>query len=229
MAWDNVDKFKPESGGGFGKLQEGSNYVRIVSEPSGFYSHYNPNTKKSTICSGDGCEICKLGNKPASRFIINAFEIEVVNGKFTGKKTLKHYEVPYTIINMLMGYQLDPEYKYDSIPGWDCNIKKETGSDVKDVKYTVIPSRKDSALTDEETDQAGDFETPDEVIDKKRGFNGDAPLNRNMPQAEMENGTAKKAEKAVTAGDDEQPPLPTNDDSVNPRDENEINLDEIPF
>jgi len=224
MSWSDVDEHKPESSG-WGKLKEGSNYIRIVSEPTGFYSHYNPSTKKSTICLGTKtmpCDICQMGSKRSSRFIINAFELVVgSDGKFTGQKILKHYEFPYSIINALEGYRLDPEYKYESTPSWDVNIKKETGSEPKDVKYQVIPARKDRALSKEELEQMEGFETPDEMIAKKREFEGGKPVEENP----------KPAGKAVTANDDEVPlpARPEGGDVPDPEGEEEINLNDIPF
>ena len=216
MGWDNVEEMKPESGP-WGKLKEGINYLRIVSEPSGFRSHYNPSTKKSSVCTStktELCDSCKAGNKPSSRFIMNAFELVMKDGKFTGEKILKHYEFPYSIINMLEGYRVDPEYKYDSVPNWDTNIKKEVGSEPKDVKYFVIPARKDRPLSAEEKSAIEGFETPDEMVAKKSGVEKPTP----------------DASKAVTATnvDDELPPV--KDEAVpDPEGDESIDLNSIPF
>ena len=237
MSWKSVDENRPQESS-WGKLKEGSNYIRIVSEPSGYKSHYNPTTKKSVICLStetELCSICKMNNQPKSRFVINAFELVIgKDGKFTQERILKHYEFPYTIIKDLEGYRIDPEYKYDSIPGWDVNIKKTTGTEAKDVKYQVIPARKDRPLSKEEKEQMEGFPSPDEMIAKKMEKEGGMPVEETptkpRPKATIEEeppveSDSNSSGRVVTADNEESPV----DDIPNSEGDENIDLNDIPF
>lgn len=79
-----------------------------------------------------------------------AFVCNVIN-RATGEVEL--FDLRSTIYTQIVSYAVNPEYgnPADEAQGYDIVIKKEkTGPLPQNVKYTVIPARSNSPLTDEE-------------------------------------------------------------------------------
>ena len=86
-----------------------------------------------------------FSDKPQFAYVCNV--IDRTDG------SIKLYDLKRTIYTQLLEFAQNPEYGNPADPkiGYDVTIKKEkTGALPQNVKYSVMPSRKTSPLTDEE-------------------------------------------------------------------------------
>ena len=119
---------------------EGNNVIRLVSEFVDFGSHYNPVTKKSSICIGKtkGCLGCKAGLNLSVKFL--GYVIDRADGK------IKTYKMPYAVSGAIDKLSQSAEYQFDGLPPYDIIINR-VGKE-KDTKYAIMASRKDTELTE---------------------------------------------------------------------------------
>ena len=126
-------------------LDEGDNKIRIISTMEVLAKHFDPASKKSFVCFGKdkGCPWCKQENKPQIKFMMY-----VIDRK---DEIIKIASFGYKIISAIEGYKNNKEYAFDVLPEYDITITKtKTGSEAKDVEYSVIPARSNTSLTEEE-------------------------------------------------------------------------------
>ena len=86
-----------------------------------------------------------FSDKPSFAYVCN-----VIDRK---ENKIKLFDLKATIYSQIVDYAQDPEYgdPSDEVKGYDLNVKKEkTGSQPQNVRYTVMPSRSSSPLTEEE-------------------------------------------------------------------------------
>ena len=144
----NFTVLKEYNIGGSGEwynLDEGDNKIRIISTMEVLAKHFDPASKKSFVCFGKnaGCPWCKQENKPQIKFMMY-----VIDRK---DEIIKIASFGYKIISAIEGYKNNKEYAFDVLPEYDITITKtKTGSEAKDVEYSVIPARSNTSLTEEE-------------------------------------------------------------------------------
>lgn len=150
-------------------LEAGDNKVRLVSEYEVLARHWT-GKGKSTVCVGKdkGCIFCNVGkneeaNKPAIKFLM--WVIDRRDGQF------KIAEVGWTVVKAIGDLETDEEYAFDpatGLPGYDLNIKKTvkgSGTQPSDFEYSVIASRTNKPLTDEETAQIKELKSIKEIVE----------------------------------------------------------------
>lgn len=151
-------------GGGWIKLEEGDNRVRIVTEIEDYGSHYLPSggSKKSQICIGseNGCPACSMNLRPSAKFL--CYAIDRKDGE------LKLLNFGYTVFKQFKALSQDAEFGFDAIPDYDINIHK-TGKGVE-TEYSIIPGRNATPLTIQEQDEIGKIKkTASEIIEAMKG------------------------------------------------------------
>lgn len=82
---------------------------------------------------------------------------------------IKQAKLPYTVVKAIRGLMEDPDYAFTEFPmPRFINIKaKNAGS--KEVEYTVIPSPKETPVSQEILGELAKKPTPEEIIEKIRG------------------------------------------------------------
>lgn len=139
---DDYSKYDIPSGtGNFLKLEDGANKIRLCTKALEVAYHEDKTGTKysTTVCSGDGCELCKAGNPKKFKY---AFL--VINRK-DGKPYI--YESPITVFRQIVAYETNQEY--GDIRKYDITINK--AGIARNTTYTIMPSPKKSDLTDDET------------------------------------------------------------------------------
>jgi hypothetical protein len=128
----------------FMKLQAGKNVVRIVSNPSKIYQHWektNDGKMKKITCIGADCPICKIGHTAQVRF-----QMKVLDKIDATDPQPKILETGATIIRQIGAYIQDEDFGHPS--KYDIKIQKEGLG--RDTRYTVTASPHKSEITERE-------------------------------------------------------------------------------
>lgn len=159
MAKWNDPNLIPPSGGGYFKLKQGENKIRIVSEAEVFGKHFV--NKRSSVCMGkEDCPYCIDGDKSKPSWLM--WIIDRTDNQ------IKMFEAGYQIIKQIQKMAQGTEYGFDALPAYDMYIQKEGES--LETEYTVTPARKDSPLTEEEKENITTLKSPSKIVeDKKKG------------------------------------------------------------
>lgn len=156
------EKYNLSEDGGWMKLEEGDNKVRIVELNYADYgSHYLPSKKKSYACIGKekGCPLCEKGDKPSVRYI--TWVIDRMDGQF------KRMEFGYSIAKQLETFANNDDYGIDE-SGFPYDITINRKGSGLDTEYTVLPSRKDSPLTEEEKEKIDELDNLHELVEERK-------------------------------------------------------------
>lgn len=156
MKWNDQNLIPPTSGG-YLKLKQGENKIRIVSEAEVFGKHFK--NKKSTICLGkEICDLCIEGDKPKPSWLM--WVIDRADGE------IKMLEAGYQIISQVQKMAQSSEYGFEGLPSYDIIIQKE--GEGLDTEYIATPARKDSDLTEEEKEDISALKSPSEIVEEKK-------------------------------------------------------------
>lgn len=228
--WGNkeaAEEYKPKGGSGFwGKLEEGDNKLRLVSDYKYIGYHWQGMGKPSVVClnnaepypKSDKCALCRqkkevngkqYPNSPSPKFVVNCIDLSD-----TKDLAIRHYEFPYAVIDAINGYALDPDYKFENLPEWDMIITKETKGEKK-VDYKVRAARKNRPLSETEKELMEEFESPEDVVKFKLEKAAEE-------QGEIESQNAQ-ADEVVSPDNIED------EKSEQEKFADEVNLDDIPF
>jgi hypothetical protein len=111
--------------GGFFKIKEGDNRVRLLSECLPHQNNYKGQKSFKWLC-----------------YVIDRRDGDV-----------KAFFMPHTIYKSIEALQLNPDYAFDDVPmPYDLTIHaKRAGT--KEVEYSLIPARKESPLTEDEREK----------------------------------------------------------------------------
>lgn len=157
-------------------LKEGSNKIRVVSDFADYGTHAikEGNKFQSVVCIGkeNHCPYCEKGLPVKVQFL--GWVIDRNDGQ------VKLLRIGWKIYEQLKKFQESEEYGFETLPSYDIDIVK-TGTGL-DTRYNIIPSRKDSPLTDEEKALiVAKIKEPQEIIEKMRDkvlINIDSELER---------------------------------------------------
>ena len=134
----------PKGEGAFLKLDDPETRIRICSKPMELKLHELPGTRFSTaMCQGEKCELCAKNIKIKYKY---AF---LVISRKDNKAYV--YEAPITVFRQIASYAQNDEY--GDPEKYDITIKKE--GEKPQIVYTIMPSPKQSELTDEELEILG--------------------------------------------------------------------------
>jgi hypothetical protein len=139
--------------GGYFKLQEGDNRVRLMSECLERPGEYN--------------------GKPTFKWL--CYVLDRKDGQ------VKPFFMAHTIYKQIEAFQLNPEYAFEEVPmPYDITINAK-GAGTKEVDYTVVAARQNSQLTVDEL-KALEAQKPIRELQKALN-DGSASLSPNKPQA----------------------------------------------
>lgn len=181
MSWDEINQTldAQQKASGFYQMVEGNNRMRLLEIPKQIGSHYVQASKKSYTCVGTGCGFCARGEKNRVQFMAHA----IIRGAERAQDQVMIVKLGSTIMDALRALRADAEWTFETVPSYDITVvKKKTGSEAKDVEYTLVASPTRSELTANEKEMVEKMKPITEIvqkmIDKARG-----ELNDNMPLA----------------------------------------------
>jgi hypothetical protein len=138
VEWDSVQVGRGDGQGGsdFLALKEGSNKIRIISNPTQFYVHWvvdSTNSKRKVNCAVEECPVCFRGqetDRAQVRWMVKA--LDRVENK------IKLLELGPQLFKAIKQYYNEPEW--GDVRGYDLNIKR--GPKGSNPLYTVLPGNK---------------------------------------------------------------------------------------
>jgi hypothetical protein len=147
------------SSGDYLKLKEGGNRFRLMTECLPHEGEYQGKRNFKWLC-----------------YVLDRTDAKV-----------KPFFMPHTIYKVIVGLQQNPDYEFSDVPlPYDLTVNAQ-GAGTKEVKYTVLPARKNTDVTDDEM----------ELLDAMK------------PLADMQKALKDKADKnkpstAATSHDDDE-------------------------
>lgn len=153
------------SSGDYLKLKEGQNRFRLVSECLAHEGEFKGQKNFKWLC----------------------LVIDRADGK------VKPFFMPHTIYKQIVALQRSDDYAFDGVPmPYDLTINAD-GAGTKEVKYTLMPARKESVLTAAENQQLADHKSIGEVkaaLDEKNAKNkgNQPPPDDDVPPPSDEDG-----------------------------------------
>lgn len=136
------------SSGDYLKLKEGANRLRLLSECLAHEGEYQGKKNFKWLC--------------------------LVLDRADGK--VKPFFMPHTIYKQIVALQRSDDYAFDGVPmPYDLTVNAD-GAGTKEVKYTLMPARKESALTAAENQQLLEHKPIGDVkkaLDEKKGTKRD--------------------------------------------------------
>jgi len=144
------------TGGGsdFMQLEPGDNKVRIVSEAEMKLTHYDPEEKRSFTV--DSMEDLFNEQKPKKKYLM--YVIDRADGD------IKLLEVGVSVVKQIKEFAKSEDYSFEVLPEYDITIKK-TGQKME-TRYSVMPARENTELTEEEQAKIADLTPIDEVCER---------------------------------------------------------------
>ena len=145
---------KPEEkkSGAFIKLEDGTNRVRIVSEPVEEFEHMTKNEEGKwsvSRCIGRGCPVCQMGDKSKKRYHFAAISRND-QMKNEMKAEVKLLTVGQQVYGQLWDLMTSEDWKFETVPDYDMNIIRK--GEKLNTEYSVQPlPRKELNAADAET------------------------------------------------------------------------------
>jgi len=167
---EDVDKVSDEVGssGGFFKVKEGDNKMRLLTEPDHFVSRFGHGVcyKGCGYCSKEALEKDKdrKGNpaRLTHKFLTWIYDY--------ADKDIKLYSMPFGLSKQIIDLKRDQTNGYDfdkfSMP-YDITIQA-TKAGTKEVKYTIKPARKNSEIDEEVLKQLDSESTTEQIINSMK-------------------------------------------------------------
>jgi len=139
-------------GGGWFKISEGNNKIRILCEPRIIVEKFNVG-----ICYTD-CGYCKKGEEGLS----TKYLTWIIDRK---DEQVKLAKLPYKVTQNIRAFMDNEEYGFNDFPApYDVTIHA-VNAGTKEVKYTLTASRKNTPVTPEELLEFEKQTPVDQVID----------------------------------------------------------------
>lgn len=170
-------------GGGndFWKPQEGENKIRIVATPELVVSRF-----KYGVCY-EGAEYCKKENLGPKDNLTHKWLTWIIDRK-TGQ--FKLYSLPFTVTKAITALKTNEEYVFEDFPmPYDVTLTvKNAGT--KEAEYSIMPSRKETPLTESELAVYGTLTPVSDVIsamkEKARKTHSGAPQSESTVPTQTE-------------------------------------------
>ncbi len=153
------EKYGIKSNDSWLKLVDGDNRIRIISEFEDYGVHYLKDEKKSVICIGkDQCKLCKKNIEVRCQFL--GWVIDRSDNQ------VKLFRTGYSVIKQISELAKSSEYGFEGIPPYDIIINKK-GQGLE-TKYSVLPARQNTPLTESELQLITTLEDPKEIINNMK-------------------------------------------------------------
>lgn len=144
----------PSSGGGWFKMKEGDNKMRVLVDPEVFFEDF-----KRGIC------YTECGFEGTPKYL--TFILDHADGK------LKLAKLPMKVMDQIISYMTNEDYAFQKFPSpYDITINA-INAGTKEVKYTVIPARNNSAIEPNILEELSKKGAIVEIIEKLKKKNED--------------------------------------------------------
>lgn len=184
---NSVDEVRKEvESGGWFKVEEGDNRMRILVEPVHTVSRYGKGIcyKDCGYCSADALEKDKdKDGKPAR--LTHKYVTWIYDYK---SESIKLYSIPFVMSKQIADYKRDETngYDFDEFPmPYDITVNAKNAGK-KEVEYTLKPSRENTDVPEEGLDALKKESTVEQVIqsmkDKKMKEDGVGPKAPDYPE-----------------------------------------------
>lgn len=170
-SWEQLtESFRNEDGPKvpFMKLQLGKNVIRVASNPSKIFQHWEKTFDgrlRKVTCIGKECPLCNIGHQPAARY-----QLKVLDKLDPDDPQPKVLETGAAVIRQISNYANDPDYGDPT--GYDLKIQKEGLG--RETRYSVTASPKKKPLSDREKmliDQLPDIQDINKELTKEQILN----------------------------------------------------------
>jgi len=157
MGWKDPD-FSGIGSTEFFKFKDGNNHIRVVSSPAVIAKHYIDGSYM--VCRGvdEGCDGCAQLNKASVRWLAWIIDRE--------DALVKKVEFPYTVVKALNELAVSKQYGFDEVPAYDITVIRK--GEKLDTEYTVLPDRKDTALSKFEAEDVALLEDPELIVERMK-------------------------------------------------------------
>lgn len=81
---------------------------------------------------------------------------------------IKLAKLPYTVVKAIKGLMEDEDYAFEEFPMPRAVNVRAVGAGTKEVEYTLIPSPKESPVSQEILDELSKKPTPEEMVEKSK-------------------------------------------------------------
>ena len=128
----------------FMKLQPGKNVIRIASNPSKIYQHWEKTFDgklRKVTCIGKECPLCAIGHQPSARY-----QLKILDKLDPDDPQAKVLETGAAVIRQISNYANDADYGDPKM--YDVKILKEGVG--RDTRYSVTVSPKKIPMTERE-------------------------------------------------------------------------------
>ncbi len=164
------------------KFKAGENRVRLVTEFQEYATHFikEGDRKENVTCEGDLCEHCQKGeSKRRVQFI--GWILDRADGQ------LKLASIGWSVFKQIGEYATSSEFGFSSdIPPYDIIVKK-TGEGLG-TEYTVMPSRNEAPLTEEEGKKLSEVNDPADIVAKMKEKHPGSRLSAPVKKAVEDDG-----------------------------------------
>lgn len=170
-SWEQLgESFDSENGPRvpFMKLQLGKNVIRIASNPSRIFQHWEKTTDgklRKITCIGDDCPLCAIGHQPSARY-----QIKVLDKIDPDDPQAKVLETGSAVMRQISNFANDEDY--GDPREYDMKIQKEGVG--RDTRYSVTASPKKRPMTEREKnliDQLPDIQDINKELTKEQILN----------------------------------------------------------
>lgn len=152
----------------FMKLQPGKNVIRVASNPSKIFQHWEKNFDgklKKITCIGKECPLCAIGHAPTARY-----QLKVLDKLDPDDPQAKILETGAAVIRQISNYVNDEDYG----PPTEYDIKIQKEGIGRETRYSVTVSPHKRPLTDREKaliDQLPDIQDINKELTKEQILN----------------------------------------------------------
>ena len=152
----------------FMKLQPGKNVIRIASNPSKIYQHWEKTFDgklRKVTCIGKECPLCAIGHQPSARY-----QLKILDKLDPDDPQAKVLETGAAVIRQISNYANDEDY--GNPLEYDIKIQKEGIG--RETRYSVTASPHKRPLSDREKlliDQLPDIQDINKELTKEQILN----------------------------------------------------------
>lgn len=150
MAWVDIEAEKMDANSMYFQVAEGDNRVQLL-------THCAP---LAQVWTGSKYEIAEEGAKNIS---IKGVCWLLQDG------VVKQAKLPYTVVKQVRDLMGDADYAFTEFPMPRMINIKAKNAGTKDVEYSVIPSPKETEISQEVLGELATKPTPEEIIEKLKG------------------------------------------------------------
>lgn len=145
----NKDKEQVKTGGGWYKITEGSNKLRIISAPEIFFEKF-----------GRGICYHECGFEGSAKYLAHVLDYK--------DNQVKLMKIPYSIMETIVGYMTNDEYAFSAFPmPYDITIQAKNAGK-KEVEYVLVPSRNNSTVPESAMHEYRKQKSVTEIIERMK-------------------------------------------------------------